>query len=160
MKFEYDPAIKKYLLDARATTRAKVISALRGEGLTCRKADLLLRLCKLAATVNRYFEALERKPEPEPEQITYEGFRTAFCNMLANALDRQVSLRKAERWVRENIRPGKKRQSVYGLKHTVDHWFQARGSACYLRESDFTDVLRRCGHVVKDGFVRIQELCD
>ena len=158
MKIEYDPNSKKYLLDAKVTTKAKVISALRAEGVTCRRADLLLHLCKLAATVNGYFEALERKPEPEPEQITYERFRTAFCNMLANALDRQVSLRKAERWVRENIRPGKKRQSVYALKHTVDHAFQRRGSACYLREGDFADVLRRCGYVVKDGEVRIEEV--
>jgi hypothetical protein len=29
-----------------------------------------------------------------------------------------------------------------------------------LREADFADVLRRCGHVVKNGHVRIQELCD
>ena len=51
-----------------------------------------------------------REREPEPEQITYDEFRSAFCNMLANALDRRVSLRKAERWVRANIQPGKKRK--------------------------------------------------
>jgi hypothetical protein len=112
----------------------------------------------LAATLNRYFEALEREPEPDP--ITYDEFRRMFCNMLANALDRQLSLRKAERWVRENLRPGKNRVSCYGLKHTLDHWYQARGSASYLTERDFTDVLRRCGHVVKNGDVRITELCD
>ena len=160
MKVQYDPIRKKYLLDSRTTSRAKAISALRAEGLTCRRADLFLRLCKLAATVNRYCEALEQEPEPDREQITYEEFRTAFCNMLANALDRQLSLRKAERWVRENLRPGKKRVSCYGLKHTVDHAYQASGSACYLTERDFTDVLRRCGHVVKNGVVRIAEMPD
>jgi hypothetical protein len=156
MIVEYDPTIKKYLLDAKVTTRAKVISALRAEGLTCRRTDLLLLLCKLAATVIGYFEALER--EPPQKQITYEEFRHAFGNMLANALDRQLSLRKAERWVRTNLRPGKTRRSVYGLKHTLDHWYQKHGSACYLREGDFADVLRRCGYVVKDGEVRIEEV--
>ena len=109
MTIEYDPASKKYLLDARTTTKAKALSALRARGLTCRKADMLLHLCKLAATVNRYFDALEREPVPEP--ITYEEFRRMFSNMLANALDRQLSLRKAARWVREYIRPGKTRAS-------------------------------------------------
>jgi hypothetical protein len=156
MTIDYDPTTKKYLLDARITTKAKALTALRAKGLTCRKAELFLRLCRLAATLNRYFEALDR--QPKPEQITYEEFRTAFCNMLVNALDRQVSLRKAERWVRENLRPGKKRVSCYGLKHTLDHWYQTRGSACYLTERDFTDVLRRCGHVVNSGVVRIQEV--
>ena len=158
MKIEYDATRKKYTLDAQVTTRAKAAAALRAKGLRWTKADLLLRLCKLAATLNRYFDALEREPPPDP--ITYEEFRSMFCNMLANALDRRLSIRKAERWVRDYIRPGKNRVSCYGLKHTLDHWYQARGSACYLRERDFIDVLRRCGHVVKDGVVRIQELCD
>ena len=30
-----------------------------------------------------------------------------FCNMLANALDRQLSLRKAARWVRDEHPAGK-----------------------------------------------------
>ena len=93
-----------------------------------------------------------------PEPITYEEFRRMLCNMLANALDRQLSLRKASRWVCEYIRPGKTRRSVYGLKHDLDHWYQRHGTACYLRESDFADVLRRCGHVVKNGCVRIGEV--
>jgi hypothetical protein len=158
MTIEYDPASKKYLLDAQTTTKTKALSALRARGLTRRKADMLLHLCKLAATVNRYFDALEREPVPEP--ITYEEFRRMFCNMLANALDRQLSLRKAARWVREYIRPGKKRISCYALKHTLDHWYQRHGSACYLVESDFADVLRRCGHVVKNGCVRIKEVTE
>ena len=62
MTIEYDPASKKYVLDARTTTKAKALSALRARGLTCQKADMLLHLCKLAATVNRYFDALEREP--------------------------------------------------------------------------------------------------
>ena len=158
MTIEYDPASKKYLLDAQTTTKTKALSALRARGLTRRKADMLLHLCKLAATVNRYFDALEREPVPEP--ITYEEFRRMFCNMLANALDRQLSLRKASRWVCEYIRPGKTRRSVYGLKHDLDHWYQRHGTACYLRESDFADVLRRCGHVVKNGHVRIAEITE
>jgi hypothetical protein len=162
MRIEYDATRKKYLLDTEVTTRVTALAALRAKGLRWTKADLLLRLCKLAATLNRYFDALEREPmrRPQPDPISYEEFRSVFCNMLANALDRQLSLRKAERWVRECIRPGKKRVSCYGLKHTLDHWYQARGSACYLTERDFTDVLRHCGHIVKNGFVRIQELCD
>ena len=156
MKIEYDPTIKKYLLDAQTTTKGKVISALSAEGLTYRRADLLLRLCKLAATVNHYFEALER--EPPPKQITYEEAGHLFRNMLINALDRQVSLRKAARWVHANLRPGKTRRSVYCLKHTVDHAYQKIGSACYLTESDFADVLHRCGYVVKNGEVRIKEI--
>ena len=158
MTVQYDPTSKRYLLDARTTTKAKALSALRARGLTCRKADMLLHLCKLAATVNRYFEALEREPVPEP--ITCEQFRCLFCHMLANALDRQLSLRKAAEWVRANIRPGKKRISCYALKHTLDHWYQRHGSACYLVESDFADVLRRCGHVVKNGYVRIVEITE
>ncbi len=123
---------------------------------------MLLHLCKLAATVNRYFDALEREPigGPPPDPITYEEFRSIFCNMLANALDRQLSLRKAARWVRANIRPGKKRISCYALKHTLDHWYQRHGSACYLVEADFADVLRRCGHVVRNGDVRIAEITE
>ena len=74
MTIEYDPASKKYVLDARTTTKTKALSALRAGGLTCRKADMLLHLCKLAATVNLYFDALEREPVPEP--ITYEEFRS------------------------------------------------------------------------------------
>jgi len=154
MTIDYDPTTKKYLLDAQITTRAKAIAALRAKGLAWRKADTLLRLCKLAATVNKYFE----EPEPKPEPITYEQFRRLFFAMLANALDRQLSLRKAERWVRANLRQGKTRRSVYGLKHTLDHWYQRHGSACYLVESDFADVLRRCGHVVRNGCVRVEEV--
>lgn len=156
MKIDYDPIRKKHLLDAQITTRTKAIAALRAEELTCRKADLFLRLCKVAATVNRYFEAMER--QPRPEQITYEEFRRSFYHMLANALDRQLSLRKAERRVRVTLRPGKKRVSCYCLKHTLDHWYQRHGTACYLRVGDFIDVLRRCGHVVRNGYVRITEV--
>ena len=112
MTIEYDPASKKYLLDARTTTKAKALSALRAKGLTYRKADVLLHLCKLAATVNRYFDALEREPigGPPPDPITYEEFRSIFCNMLANALDRQLSLRKAARWVCAEHSAGEERR--------------------------------------------------
>ena len=51
-------------------------------------------------------------------------------------------------------------RSVYALKQTLDHWYQRHGSACYLGESDFADVLRRCGHVVKNGDVRIAEITE
>ena len=147
MKIEYDPDSKKYFLDAKVTTKARVISALRAEGVTCRRADLLLHLCKLVAVVNGYFD------EPEPEPSTY---RRLFCNMFVNALDRQLSLRKAERWVRANLRPGGIRRSVGSLKHDCDHAFQRIGSACYLRTEDFGNVLRRCGYVIKNGDVRIK----
>jgi hypothetical protein len=152
MKIEYDPSRKKYLLDARITTKAKALAALRGKGLTCRKANLLLEMVKLCATVNSYFE------EPEPEPITSEQCRRLLGHMLINALDTELSLRRAERWVRENLKPGTIRRSVGSLKHDCDHKFQKIGSACYLRESDFADVLRRCGHVVKNGEVRIEEV--
>jgi hypothetical protein len=150
MTIDYDPTINKYLLDARITTKAKVRAAARAQGLTFQEAEMLLRAVKLCATFNRYLE--------EPEPITYEQSRQLLFNMLANALDRQLSLRKAERWVRATLRPGKKRVSCYCLKHTLDHWYQRHGSACYLREADFIDVLRRCGHVVRNGYVRIEEV--
>jgi len=149
MKIEYDPSRKKYLLDAKVTTKARVISALRAEGLTCRRADLLLHLCKLVATVNNYFE------EPEPEPSTY---RRLFCHMVVNALDRELSLRKAARWVHANLRPGTIRRSVGSVKHDCDHAFQRLGSACYLRDSDFGSVLRRCGYLVRNGEVRIEKV--
>ena len=47
MKIEYDPTRKKYLLDARITTKAKALAALRSKGLTCRKANMLLELANL-----------------------------------------------------------------------------------------------------------------
>jgi hypothetical protein len=151
MKIEYDPTSRNYLLDARITTKARAVAAIRAKGLTCRKADVLLRTVKLCATVNGYFE------EPEPEPIACEYFHRFFRHMLANVLDRQLSLLKAERWLRANVRPGKVRRSVGSLKHDCDHAFQRIGSACYLREGDFADVLRRCGYVVKNGEVRIEE---
>ena len=151
MKIEYDATRNKYLLDAKITTKTKALAALCGKGVTYRKADMLLRTVKLCATVNGYFE------EPEPEPIACEYFHRLFCHMVANALDRQLSLLKAERWLRANVRPGKVRRSVGSLKHDCDHAFQRHGGACYLREGDFADVLRRCGYVVKNGEVRIEE---
>ena len=108
----------------------------------------------------RIAKLLEELAEPTPSELLFEELRRYAFARLANELDRRLSLRKAERWVRDYIQPGKTRRSVYGLKHTLDHWYQARGSACYLTERDFTDVLRRCGHVVKNGTVRITELPD
>jgi hypothetical protein len=149
MNIDYDVAIKKYLLDARITTKAKVISALRAKGLAGRKADTLLRLCKLAATVNHHFE------EPS-DLLTYPQLRHLFFNMLALALDRQLSLRKAARWVRANVWPGKRRVSCYSMKHTCDQWYQRHGSACYLTERDFTRVLEQQGWVVQNGHVHAE----
>jgi len=106
----------------------------------------------------RIFALLEELAEPLPsERLADELRRWAFA-VLANTLDRQLSLRKAERWVRANLRPGKIRRSVGSLKHDCDHAYQRIGSACYLREADFADVLRRCGYVVRDGEVRIEEV--
>ena len=156
MTISYDPTTKKYLLDARTTTKAKARAAARAQGLTLQEAEMLLRAVMLCATVNEHFG--EPEPEPEPELITYEQLRRLLLSMLANALDRQLSLRRAERWVRATLRPGRTRVSCYCLKHTLDHWYQRHGSACYLREADFSDVLRRCGHVVRNGYVRIQEM--
>jgi hypothetical protein len=115
---------------------------------------------KQRAGWQRIAKLLEELAEPTPSELLFKELRRFTFARLANELDRRLSLRKAERWVRQYIRPGKTRVSCYGLKHTLDHWYQARGSACYLRERDFTDALRRCGHVVKDGVVRIQELPD
>jgi hypothetical protein len=106
----------------------------------------------------RIVKLLEELADPTPSELLFDQLRRFAFARLANELDRRLSLRKAERWVCQHVRPGKKRRSVYGLKHVCDHWYQARGSACYLTERDFTDVLRRCGHVVKDGYVRIQEI--
>ena len=97
MRIEYDATRKKYLLDTEVTTRVTALAALRAKGLRWTKADLLLRLCKLAATLNRYFDALEREPMrgPQPDPISYEEFRSVFCNMLANALDRRALAQKS-----------------------------------------------------------------
>jgi hypothetical protein len=149
MNIDYDVTIKKYLLDARITTKAKVISALRAKGLTYRKADTLLRLAKHAATVNSYFE------QPT-DLLTYPQLRHLFFNMLANALDRQLSLRKAARWIRGCLQPARRRVSVYSMKHTCDQWHQRRGGACYLTERHFTECLRRQGWVVRNGYVRAE----
>ena len=108
----------------------------------------------------RIAKLLEELAEPTPSELLFEELRRFTFARLANELDRRVSLRRAERWVRANIRRGKNRESVYCLKHVCDHAYQKIGSACYLREADFADVLRNCGHVVKNGEVRIQELCD
>jgi hypothetical protein len=108
----------------------------------------------------RIAKLLEELAEPTPSELLFEELRRFAFARLANELDRRLLLKKAEQWVREYIRPGKKRASCYCLKHTLDHWYQARGSACYLTERDFTDVLRRCGYVVKNGVVRITELFD
>ena len=106
----------------------------------------------------RIAKLLEELAEPTPSELLYEELRRYALARLANELDRRLSLRKAEHWVRAYIRPGRKYVWCYGLKHTLDHFYQARGSACYLTERDFTDVLCRCGHVVKNGYVRIQEV--
>jgi len=115
---------------------------------------------KQRAGWQRIAKLLEELAEPTPSELLFEELRRYAFARLANELDRRLSFRKAERWVRDYIRPGRKRVWCYGLKHTLDHWYQVRGSACYLTERDFSDVLRRCGHVVKDGYVRIAELRD
>jgi hypothetical protein len=107
---------------------------------------------------HRILKLLEELAEPSPSELLAEELRRWAFAALANALDRQLSLRKAERWVRANLRPGKTRRSVYGLKHVCDHAYQRIGNACYLREADFADVLRRCGHVVRNGYVRVEEV--
>ena len=106
----------------------------------------------------RIAKLLEELAQPTPSELLIEELRRYVAARLANEMDRRLSMKKAERWVRAFIRPGKKRVWCYGLKHTLDHWYQGRGSACYLRERDFIDVLRKCGHVVRDGYVRIQEI--
>jgi len=108
--------------------------------------------------LNRIANLLEELAEPTPSELLFDQLRRYAFARLANELDRRLSLRKAERWVRAYVRPGRTRRSVYGLKHDCDHWYQRHGTACYLREADFADVLRRCGHVVKNGAVRIQEM--
>ncbi len=149
MKIEYDSAIKRFLLDGRITTRADAIAAHAGQRIDLPKGGPAFATVEADRHDQLLPGSIQRAPQPEP--ITYEQFRRIFCDMLANALNGGFSLRKAERWVRANIRPGKKRRSVYSLKHDVDQSYQRHDSACYLREADFADVLRRCGHVVKMG---------
>jgi len=115
---------------------------------------------KQRAGWQRIAKLLEELAEPTPSELLFEELRRYAFARLANELDRRLSMKRAEHWVRAYLRPGKNRVSCYGLKHTLDHWYQARGSACYLTEHDFIDVLRRCGHSVKDGVVRIAELCE
>ena len=83
MKIEYDPITKKYLLDAKVTTKAKVISVLRAEGVTCRRTDLLLHLCKLAATVNGYFERWSESRNRNPSRSPTRGSAPRFAICLA-----------------------------------------------------------------------------
>ena len=106
----------------------------------------------------RIFALLEELAEPLPSERLADELRRWAFTVLANVFDRELSLRKAERWVRANLRPGRIRRSVGSLKHDCDHAFQRIGSACYLRTEDFGNVLRRCGYVVKNGDVRIKEV--
>jgi hypothetical protein len=152
MSIDYDVTTKKWSIDGgKPKTERAALLALRREGCNHEVATALLRANKLCAEIERRF------PPPD-DLLTDEEARVLLLAVIANGLDRHRSLRKAERWVRANLRPGRKRISCYALKHTLDHWYQRRGSACYLRESDFIDVLRHCGHVVKNGFVHIQEI--
>ena len=101
----------------------------------------------------------EPLPPPPTDLLTYPQLRHLFFNMLANALDRQLSLRKSALWIAANLRPAKtKRLWVYGLKHACDHAYQRLGGACYTTETDFTACLRRQGLVVQDGYVRAKEV--
>jgi hypothetical protein len=153
-RIDYDVTTGKWTLGGgKPKGRPAAMLALMREGCSHEVAEALLRANKLCAEI----EYRHRFP-PADELLTYEQARVLLLAVVANGLDRQRSLRKAERWVRANLRPGKKRISCYALKHTLDHWYQRRGSACYLREADFIDVLRCCGHVVKNGHVRIAEV--
>jgi len=154
MSIDYDVTTEKWSIDGgKPKTRRAALLALRREGCSHEVAEALLRANKLSAEIERRFP-------PADELLTDEEARVLLLAVIANGLDRHRSLRKAERWVRAHLRPGRKRVSCYCLKHTLDHWYQRRGSACYLRVGDFIDVLRRCGHVVKDEQVRIAELRD
>jgi len=149
---DYDMATGKWTLDGgKPKTNRAAILTLKREGFNRDEAETLLRANKLCAEI-------EARLPPADELLTYEEARVLLFAIVANGLDRQRSLRKAERWVRANVRSGRKRRSVYGLKHDCDHAYQRIGDACYLREADFADVLRRCGHIVKNGFVHIQEI--
>jgi hypothetical protein len=108
----------------------------------------------------RIFTLIEEITRPEPPPSNLEYFRRAFHNMLGVAIDRQVSLRLAARWIAAYLVPAKKRISVYSLKHTVDWHYQAHGRACYLTERDLADVLKKCGFRVADGYVCAKEVND
>jgi len=148
----YDVTTGKWTLGGgKPKTRRAAMLALQREGCSHEVAEALLRANKLCAEI-------ESRLPPADELLTYEEARVLLLAVVANGLDRQRSLRKAERWVRANLRPGRKRISCYALKHTLDHWYQRRGSACYLREADFIDVLLCCGHPVKNRHVCIAEV--
>ena len=79
---------------------------------------MLLRLCKLAAMVNGYFE------EPEPEPPSKSPTSNSADRSLQHACQRPgpatQSSQSRAMGPRESS-AGQKRRSVYGLKHTLDH---------------------------------------
>jgi len=107
----------------------------------------IIRLCD---------EIAQPLPPPPADLLTYQQARHLLFNMFALALDRQLSLRKCQRWIQDHLLPAKKRVSCYSLKHDLDQFYQRHGSACYLRESDFAECLRRQGWVVRNGYVRAE----
>jgi len=92
---------------------------------------------KQRAGWQRIAKLLEELAEPTPSELLFEELRRYAFARLANELDRRLSMKKAEHWVRAYLRPGKKRVSCYGLKHTLDHWYRAQpvllaGWACVM----------------------------
>ena len=107
----------------------------------------IIRLCD---------EISQPLPPPPTDMLTYPQLRHLLFNMLVLALDRQLSLRKAASWIRDHLQPAKRKVSCYSLKHDLDQFYQRQGSACYLRESDFVECLRRQAWVVRNGYVRAE----
>lgn len=154
MNLDYDPIRRKYTMGGQVTTWAAAISVLRADGLTEREARHILHAHKLAATIEH------RLPPRRPDMVGGKEAVRIVVAIMMNGLDRARNLPKAERWIRENLRPAKKPgRSAYSLKHECDHDYQEIGDACYLRESDFIDCLRRCGIAVSaDGYVYAKEV--
>jgi hypothetical protein len=152
MSIDYDLKMKKWSIDGgKPKTHRAAMSALKREGLNQGEAETLLRANKLSAEI-------EHRRPPADDLLSYEEARVLRFALVANGLDRERSLLRAERWVRANLRPGRNRRSVRSLKHYCDGDYQRIGQACYLREADFADVLARCGHTVRDGYVGVKEI--
>ena len=145
MNLDYDPTEQRYTIDGRSTTRETALSALRANGLTEPEARRVLRAYKIAADIEHRLA-----PRP-PDMLTGSEAASLLVAVLLRGLDRARNIPHALQWIRANLKPTKRPgRSAYGLKHVCDQACQAMGRACYLREADFINCLRKCGFIVTD----------
>ena len=108
----------------------------------------IIRLCD---------EILQPLPPPPADLLTYQQAASLVLQHVCTWLwTGNCRCENAQRWIQDHLLPAKKRVSCYSLKHDLDQFYQRHGSACYLRESDFAECLRRQGWVVRNGYVRAE----